>query len=50
VVVVADADDAGQAGARRLASTLAAYVPDVRVIAPPPPIKDARVGARRGDT
>jgi hypothetical protein len=49
-VIVADADDVGQAGARRLATTLRAYVPDVRVITPPTPHKDARAWVRDGGT
>jgi len=52
-VIVADHDEAGQRGADRLASTLAAYVPTLRVIRPPNGIKDARAwkasGATSGD-
>jgi len=60
VVIVGDNDQPdrrgrrpGQDGADRLAATLAAYVPAVRVIAPPAGIKDARAweqaGARAAD-
>jgi hypothetical protein len=42
VVIVADGDPPGQQGAERLASTLAAYVPMLRVITPPSRVKDAR--------
>jgi len=48
VVIVADADDVGQAGARRLAATLRAYVPDVSTITPPAQHKDARAWVRAG--
>jgi DNA primase len=50
VVIVADGDPPGQSGANRLASSLAAYVPAVRVITPPPGVKDARAWKRSGAT
>jgi len=50
VVIVADADAPGQGGAKNLAAVLVAYSPTVRVIAPPPGIKDARDWKRRGAT
>ena len=49
-VIVADDDGPGQDGAQRLASTLRAYVPDVRTITPPSPHKDARAWKRAGAT
>jgi len=53
VVIVADRDVPGQRGADRLAVTLVAYVPVLRVIRPPEGIKDARAwkasGATSGD-
>jgi hypothetical protein len=49
-VIVADDDTPGQAGAQRLATTLRAYVADVRVITPTPPHKDARAWVRAGGT
>jgi phage/plasmid primase-like uncharacterized protein len=53
VVIVADGDTPGRRGAEDLASILAAYTSAVRVIAPPPGVKDARqwrlVGATHGD-
>jgi len=48
VVIVADADTPGRRGAENLASVLAAYSPAVRIIAPPPGVKDAREWKRRG--
>ena len=50
VVLVGDRDTPGRVGAERLASTLAAYCPAVRVIAPPDGIKDARAWKRSGAT
>ncbi|MGB2986940.1 MAG: hypothetical protein WBE26_13795 [Phycisphaerae bacterium] len=50
VVVVSDADDPGQWGATRLASTLQSYCPTIRIILPPPGIKDARAWVRAGAT
>jgi len=50
VVMVADQDEPGQRGANRLASTLVAYCPVVRVIAPPAGVKDARAWKRAGAT
>jgi phage/plasmid primase-like uncharacterized protein len=50
VVIVADADEPGQRGADNLASALLAYVPTVRVIAPPEGIKDARAWLQAGGT
>ncbi len=53
VVIVADADAPGVAGAANLACVLCVYCRDVRIVRPPPPHKDARAwvtgGARRGD-
>jgi hypothetical protein len=48
VVIVADADAPGQRGAETLAAVLVAYCANVRVIAPPAGIKDAREWKRRG--
>jgi len=42
VVVVSDSDEPGLRGARSLASVLAAYHRDVRVVRPPDGVKDAR--------
>ena len=57
VVIVADSDQPdprgrrpGQDGADRLAATLAAYVPAVRMIVPPQPHKDARTWQNAGAT
>jgi DNA primase len=50
VVIVADADEPGRHGADNLASVMVAYVPTVRVIAPPVGIKDARAWFQRGGT
>jgi len=57
VVVVADNDQPdrrarrpGQDGAERLASELLAYCPAVKVIAPPPGVKDARAWVQAGGT
>ena len=50
VVIVADADPPGQAGARRLAGALVAYCPAVKVITPPPGSKDARAWKQAGAT
>lgn len=50
VVIVADDDGPGQRGAENLARVLLAYVPVVRVIAPPAPHKDARAWLRAGAT
>jgi len=50
VVIVADQDEPGQRGASRLGSTLAAYVPTVRVITPPDGVKDARAWKRSSAT
>jgi 5S rRNA maturation endonuclease (ribonuclease M5) len=50
VVVVADGDEPGRIGAEKLARILTAYVEDVRVIAPPAGIKDARQWKRMGAT
>lgn len=46
IVIVADADEPGQRGADRLASALAVYRRDVRIITPP--IKDARAWKQAG--
>lgn len=48
VVILADNDAPGRAGAADLAATLAAYVPTVRVIEPPAGIKDARAWRHAG--
>ena len=52
IVLVADRDKPGMEGANRLASTLVAVCPDVRIIIPPIGVKDAREwvasGAKRG--
>lgn len=50
VVIVADNDGPGQCGGANLASVLLAYVPVVRVVAPPAGVKDAREWLRRGGT
>jgi hypothetical protein len=50
VVIVADADAPGQRGAESLASVLVLYVPDVRIITPPSPHKDARAWKIGGAT
>lgn len=50
VVIVADQDEPGQQGADRLVTTLAAYCPAARMIAPPYGIKDARAWKRAGAT
>ncbi len=50
VAIFADADTPGLRGANNLASTLAVYVPSVRVVTPPPSAKDARDWKRQGAT
>ena len=50
VVIVADADEPGQRGAHYLATVLTVYSPAVRVIQPPPGVKDARDWLRAGGT
>lgn len=50
VVVVADSDAPGRRGAESLAVVLLAYVPAVRIIAPPDGVKDARAWLRAGGT
>ena len=50
VIIVADADEPGRRGAGILAVHLAVIVSDVRVIAPTPPLKDARDWKRAGAT
>ena len=50
VAIVADHDEPGQRGADRLAAALLAYVPIVRVVIPPPGVKDAREWKRAGAT
>ena len=50
VVIVSDADAAGQHGANDLASAMQAYAQAVRVITPPDGIKDARQWKQRGAT
>jgi len=49
-VIVADHDEPGQRGADWLASSLAAYVPVLRVIRPPDGLKDARAWRQAGGT
>jgi len=49
-VVVADGDGPGLCGAEKLADQLLACLSDVRVVAPPDGIKDARAWKRRGAT
>jgi phage/plasmid primase-like uncharacterized protein len=49
-VIVADGDASGQRGAESLAAVLVAYCPAVRIIAPPPGVKDARAWKQRGAT
>jgi hypothetical protein len=48
VVVVSDDDEPGRRGADNLACVLSVYSTDVRVIAPPAGIKDARDWLRAG--
>ena len=50
VAIIADADPPGVRGAENLSSVLAAYVMRVRVLTPPPGVKDARDWKRRGAT
>lgn len=50
IVIVADADEPGQCGGNALASALAVYCRDVRIITPPQPIKDARDWKQAGAT
>lgn len=50
VVIVADGDEPGRRGAEALAAVLVAYCPEVRVIAPPAPFKDARAWRQGGAT
>jgi phage/plasmid primase-like uncharacterized protein len=50
VVIVADRDEPGRRGADNLAAVLVAYVPTLKVIAPPAGIKDARDWLRAGGT
>jgi DNA primase len=50
IAIVADGDGPGQRGADRLAVALLAYVPIVRVVIPPPGVKDARDWKRAGAT
>jgi hypothetical protein len=50
VAIVADNDEPGRRGAESLASTLSAYAPATRVIAPPAGVKDARAWLRGGGT
>jgi len=50
VVIVADSDEPGQNGARRLARQLALYCPSARILTPPRNIKDARDWLRAGAT
>lgn len=49
-VIVADADEPGQRGADALASVLVLYAQRVRIITPPPGIKDARAWIQAGAT
>jgi len=48
VVIVADGDEPGQRGAAALASVAALYVRKLRIIQPPPGIKDARAWKQSG--
>jgi hypothetical protein len=50
VVIVADADEPGRRGAAHLASILRVYCPVVRVIEPPPGVKDVRAWKQAGAT
>lgn len=50
VFVFADNDPAGLRGAEALASTLVAYAGDVRLVRPPPGIKDVRAWLQSGAT
>jgi hypothetical protein len=50
VAIVADGDAPGQRGADYLAAVLVAYVPVVKLITPPPGIKDARQWKAAGGT
>jgi hypothetical protein len=50
VVILADNDAPGQFGASSLAGSLRLYIHDVRVIAPPPGIKDGRAWRIAGAT
>lgn len=50
VVVVADNDPAGKAGAQKLAGTLALHGPCVKIIAPPDKVKDLRQWLNAGLT
>ncbi|MEE9296938.1 MAG: toprim domain-containing protein [Phycisphaerae bacterium] len=50
VVVVADRDPPGLAGAKRLAKALALHCADVRIVAPPKGVKDVREWVQRGLT
>ena len=50
VVIVADADAPGRRGAENLAIVLLAYSASVRVIAPPPSVKNTREWKRQGAT
>jgi hypothetical protein len=48
LVIMADGDAPGQRGAASLAAVLVAYAAAVRIITPPPGIKDAREWKRSG--
>jgi len=50
IIIVGDADAPGRRGAAKLAATLTAYCPAVRVIAPPDRVKDARQWRQAGAT
>ena len=50
VVCVADNDEPGRNGAGKLASSLAVYCPDVRIVSPPNGVKDARAWKQVGAT
>ena len=50
VVIVGDNDDAGKAGAEKLAAKLALCCPDVRIVCPPTGTKDLRAWLRVGLT
>ncbi len=50
IVVVADGDTPGMAGAERLAHILMLFCGDVRILTPPPPAKDLRAWVQAGAT
>jgi DNA primase len=50
IVIVSDGDEPGLRGADKLAAAMRVFCSSVRVIAPPPGVKDARVWKRHGAT